>query len=385
MTAAPAPLPGRARPLTPPLTQADSPRAVLAPAPTSDGTAPRGPGAVVAIPALEPGPELVRLVGDLAAEGIDVIVVDDGSGPRFDVVFDRCELAGARVLRCAHNRGKGTALREAFAAAQRCFPGSDVVTADADGQHTLVDIRRLREELGRSGSADRAPIVLGVRAFDGEVPLRSRFGNALSSLAFRAAAGVSLGDTQTGLRGIPARHLTWARTLPGDRYEYEYTMLVRAARDGIGLHQVPISTVYEDDNASSHFRPVRDSLRVLGPVLAFAASSLAAFTVDTGIFWMLTAIGLPVAPALAIARLVSSAGNFSMNRWVVFRGGLAAPLGRAALRYALLAGAVLGGGILLVDALMALGLAAVPAKIAADLLLFSLSFVVQKVLVFRRP
>jgi len=368
-----------------PMTDMVGSRAVLAPEGATAGTAPRTSGAVVAIPALEPGPDLVRLVGELVAEGIDVIVVDDGSGPRFDVVFDRCELAGARVLRLPSNHGKGMALREAFAVAQHCFPGADVVTADADGQHTLVDIRRLREALADSGSTGEAPLVLGVRAFDGDVPLRSRVGNALSSLAFRAAAGVSLGDTQTGLRGIPARHLTWARTLPGDRYEYEYTMLVRAARDGIGLHQLPISTVYEDDNASSHFRPVRDSLRVLGPVLAFAASSLTAFTVDTGIFWLLTAIGLPVAPALAIARLVSSAENFSMNRWVVFRGGMTAPLGRAAVRYALLAGAVLAGGILLVDALMALGLAAVPAKITADLLLFTLSFVVQKVLVFHRP
>lgn len=342
--------------------------------------------AVVAIPALEPGEALVALVGELERARVDVIVVDDGSGPGSRAVFDRCALAGAVVVHLARNGGKGRALRVAFETAAQSFPGAGVVTADADGQHMPRDILAVRAVLDAAGARARPrPLVLGVRSFGAETPLRSRFGNAVSSLAFRVASGAALGDTQTGLRGIPAEHLAWARSLPGDRYEYEYAMLVRAVRDGIGLVHVPIETVYEDDNAGSHFRPVRDSLRVLGPVLTFAASGSVAAVLDTGLFWLLTVLGLPIPAALAGARAVSAVVNFSSNRWWVFRGGRRVPLARAAARYAMLALGILLAGTVLVDVLAGLGVPVLIAKVSADLLLFCGSFAVQRLVVFRRP
>lgn len=351
--------------------------------------------AVVAIPALEPAEALVALVGELERARVDVIVVDDGSGSGSRAVFDRCALAGAVVVHLARNGGKGRALRVAFETAAQSFPGAGVVTADADGQHTPGDILAVRAVLDAAGGrtftgapgmrARPRPLVLGVRSFGAETPLRSRFGNAVSSLAFRVASGAALGDTQTGLRGLPAEHLAWARSLPGDRYEYEYAMLVRAVRDGIGLVHVPIETVYEDDNAGSHFRPVRDSLRVLGPVLTFAASGSVAAVLDTGLFWLLTVLGLPIPAALAGARAVSAVVNFSSNRWWVFRGGRRVPLARAAARYAMLALGILLAGTVLVDVLAGLGVPVLIAKVSADLLLFCGSFAVQRLVVFRRP
>ncbi len=112
------------------------------------GQAPPAP-AVVVIPALEPAASLVAVVRELRADGIDVVVIDDGSGPSWQVTFDRCELLGAEVLHLPVNRGKGNALREAFAHVERMHPGAGVVTADADGQHTPTDIRRVRDELDR--------------------------------------------------------------------------------------------------------------------------------------------------------------------------------------------------------------------------------------------
>lgn len=353
--------------------------------------------AVVAIPAFEPGPELVALVDALVGEGVDVLVIDDGSGPRFRVTFDRCELIGADVVSLPVNRGKGSALRVAFARAQELHPGAGVVTADADGQHTPADIRLIRTALeglgalvdhhGAGTGAARSPIVLGVRAFTGGVPLRSRLGNAVSALAFRVASGVRLGDTQTGLRGIPAVHLDWAQQLPGDRYEYEASMLMRAAKDGIGLHQIPIETVYEPGNPTSHFRPIRDSARVLapvvGPMLGFMGSSFSTFLLDTLLFWALTAAGLPIWGALTAARLVSSTANFSLNRWVVFRG-TRRPLLASVLGYGAVSAVVLLGGIGVVSGLSAIGIPVLIAKLIADLGLFALSYAAQRFVVFCR-
>lgn len=358
--------------------------------------------AVVVIPALEPGPELIELVRALRAEQIDVVVVDDGSGPAYEGVFDICWMVGSVVHHLPENRGKGFALRQAFALVQIWFPGHGVVTADADGQHTLADIhavRNLLDGVGTDGADDRSTpahalpepssqIVLGVRSFAGTeeypVPLRSRLGNAVSAGVFRLVTGVRLGDTQTGLRGLPAQHLAWAAALPGDRYEYEYTMLVRAAREGIGLRQLPIETVYVDENATSHFRPVRDSLRVLGPVAAFSGSGLLAFGMDTGLFLLGSHLGLAVWPALALARMVSSSMNFAVNRWAVFGSKDTVPLKRSAARYLTLALLVLIGGAALVQAGAALGMPLLVAKVIADSVMFCLSYVVQRLVVFRR-
>ena len=348
--------------------------------------APTTPSAVVVIPALEPGPELVELVAALAAHGVESVVVDDGSGPDHAVTFDVCEVLGARVLHLPVNRGKGAALRAAFTLVQSELPGRGVVTADADGQHTLADVLRVIEALDAPRTAaGPGEIVLGVRSFArGEVPLRSWFGNAVSARLFEAVAGVRLGDTQTGLRGIPATLLDWAGTVPGDRYEYEYTMLVAAARQGIALRQLPIATVYVDENATSHFRPLRDSLSVLAPVLAFAGSGLAAFAIDTGLLLGAVALGAPVWLGMTLARVVSGGANFTINRHLVFRSGRRTPLRRALAGYVALAAVVLAGGVAIVGALTALGMPLVAAKITSDLLLFVLSYVVQKLIVFRR-
>lgn len=351
--------------------------------------------AIVLIPALEPGPELVTLVAGLVDDDIDVLVVDDGSGPGFGDVFDRCRRLGADVMHLEENLGKGGALRAGLVRVRRTHPGCGVVTADADGQHTLVDIARVRDVLDGVGAIDAIgaeggvcpaashEIVLGVRRFDHDVPLRSRVGNLASSWVLRLASGAALGDTQTGLRGLPPERLAWAVEIPGDRYEYEYAMLVRAGREKIGLHQVPIATVYLDQNAASHFRPVRDSLRVLAPVLAFSVSGLLAFALDTLVLLLLATLGAPLWLALVAARVLSASGNFAVNRMFVFTGERSSRLAGAAARYAALAIIVLVAGVLLLGALDGLGLPLLVAKVATDLVLFVLSYAVQRFVVFR--
>ncbi|HYZ82763.1 MAG TPA: glycosyltransferase, partial [Bryobacteraceae bacterium] len=67
----------------------------------------------VLIPAYEPGQALVQLIGDLAGRGfLAIVVVDDGSGPRFNEVFEGIKsIPGVVLLQHAINLGKGSALR----------------------------------------------------------------------------------------------------------------------------------------------------------------------------------------------------------------------------------------------------------------------------------
>ncbi|KQR89026.1 bifunctional glycosyltransferase family 2/GtrA family protein [Microbacterium sp. Leaf179] len=339
----------------------------------------------VLIPAFEPGPRMPALVAALLRNDpdVDVLVVDDGSGPAFAAVFDAALEAGAHVLTHATNRGKGAALKTGFAHIAAHDPDADVVTADADGQHTPANICRVADALRTDAAEGRSALVLGVRGFDGAVPLRSRLGNAASRGLFRLATGRRVTDTQTGLRGIPADRLGWALGIPGDGFEYEQRMLLRLGPDQVSAHEVPVDTVYLDRNWSSHFRPVRDSLRVLLPVLLFASSSLAAFVVDTVALLVLQALTGWLVPSIIAARVLSATANFVVNRRVVFRarGGSMLP---QALRYGVLALALLASNIAWMSFLTDNGLALLPAKVVTEGVLFVLSYGVQRSLVFPR-
>ena len=340
----------------------------------------------VLIPAYEPGRSLRRVVAGVrdADPDLQVVVVDDGSGARYADAFDAAAREGATILRHERNLGKGAALKTGCAYIAETAPGEDVVTADADGQHTPGDIVAVADALREDADAGRADLVLGVRAFDGPVPLRSRVGNRISSALFALAAGWRLGDTQTGLRGIPSPLLAWALEIPGERFEYEQRMLLRLAHDGHAARTVPIATVYLARNASSHFRPLVDSVRVILPVLLFAASSLAAFVVDTLAMLGLYALTGSLVGSIVAARLLSATVNFAVNRHVVFRGRTGAGFVAQLVRYAVLAGALLASNVAWMWFLTDLGVAVLPAKALTEGVLFVLSYTVQRSVVFPR-
>jgi glycosyltransferase involved in cell wall biosynthesis len=226
---------------------------------------------IVLAPVYQPGDRLVTVLRDLrdAAPDVDVVVVDDGSDGRSAAVLDAAADLGCAVLRHDTNRGKGVALKTGFAHIATTHPGHDVVCADPDGQHQVADVLKVA---GRLRGTDR--MVLGVRRFDGEVPLRSKVGNHLTRLLFRAATGRAVQDTQTGLRGYPADLIGWLRSIPGERFEYEMNVLLYAAREGHRIDEVTIATTYHKDGRSSHFSEVSDSARIYWPLLRFAATSL---------------------------------------------------------------------------------------------------------------
>lgn len=345
---------------------------------------------MVLIPAFEPDGRLVELVRALV--DVPVLIVDDGSGAYYADVFAAAAVAGAVVVTHSRNRGKGAALRTGFAEIVRRWPSAAVVTADADGQHTPDDIRRVAAAVdpahdGDGGDGDGgngvATIVLGARAFTGgAVPARSRVGNVITRGLFRLATGQRLSDTQTGLRGYPATTLPWLQALRGDRFEYEFALLLKAREAGIALSEVPIATVYLDGNASSHFRPLRDSARVYAPLLRFAASALLAFAVDTLALLLFQALTGWLLFSVVAARVVSASLNFAVNRSLVFGARRSVPLRTAAARYFSLAGLLLTASFGMLTALSDLGVPLVAAKLVTDATLFGVSFAVQRAVVF---
>jgi glycosyltransferase involved in cell wall biosynthesis len=206
---------------------------------------------IVLIPAYEPGPRLIELARSVLARDpdIEIVIVDDGSGVTFAPAFAAAATAGAHVISHDGNLGKGVALKTGIRHVLEELPGEDVITADADGQHTAADIVRVADVLRADAARGRTALILGCRHFRGDVPLRSRFGNAVSRGLFRVAAGWPASDTQTGLRGLPAALLPWLLEVPGERFEYETEMLLRLRRAGYEAREIAIETVYLEQNA----------------------------------------------------------------------------------------------------------------------------------------
>lgn len=333
----------------------------------------------VLIPAYQPDARLPRLILELhrADPSTKIVVVDDGSGQKFSDIFEASATAGAHVISYEHNRGKGYALREGFTWIRDVAGDSPecVVTADADGQHTLNDIFRV----GRT-CTDTGTSVLGVREFVGHVPARSRIGNTATSALFWLATGWKLKDTQTGLRAFPVALLPALLKVQGDRYEYELRVLLHLAKFRHPVTQISIETIYEAGNPTSHFRPLQDSARIWAPLLKFAASSGVATVIDYVLVLVLNALtGALFFPVIA-ARLVSASVNFAMNRRVFEATGV--PLRRSALRYAALAVAVVAGSYTMLAVLTGIGIPLWIAKIIADTTMYLVSYSAQSRYVF---
>lgn len=333
----------------------------------------------VLIPAYQPDARLPRLILELhrADPSSKIVVVDDGSGQKFSDIFEASATAGAHVISYENNRGKGYALREGFTWIRDVAGDLSecVVTADADGQHTLNDIFRV----GRT-CTDTGISVLGVREFVGHVPARSRIGNTATSALFWLATGWKLKDTQTGLRAFPVALLPELLKVQGDRYEYELRVLLHLAKFRHPVTQIPIETIYEAGNPTSHFRPLQDSARIWAPLLKFAASSGVATVIDYVLVLVLNALtGALFFPVIA-ARLVSASVNFAMNRRVFEATGVS--LRRSALRYAALAVAVVAGSYTMLAVLTGIGMPLWIAKIIADTTMYLVSYSAQSRYVF---
>ncbi|MFC7364676.1 MULTISPECIES: glycosyltransferase family 2 protein [Bhargavaea] len=222
----------------------------------------------IIIPAYNPDHSLPAYIRQLRQQGnLRIIIVDDGSAFPLKPIFDSIRgIEGCTVLTHGRNMGKGAALKTAFRHVwEQCEEVTHVITADADGQHTADDVIRVTRETVKSARG----LVLGVRDFiHPDIPGRSLFGNRLTSRLFKMLFGTRLNDTQTGLRGIPRREIRWLMTIRGERYDYEMNSLIHAVREDVEIREVGIRTIYLDDNASSHYRPVQDSVRIFLKIIS---------------------------------------------------------------------------------------------------------------------
>jgi glycosyltransferase involved in cell wall biosynthesis len=352
-------------------------RAVLALAPQSSATT----CPIILFPAYNPSSGLVDLVRQLANDDWvgAIVVVNDGSGPTYQSIFEViASLDKTRVLTHVINMGKGAALKTGLNYAACHFPEAvGVVTADADGQHVLADILRLACSL----IEDPTAFAIGARLFSRRIPFRSYLGNRLTGFVFACLTGRHLHDTQSGLRALPTSLIPSVLRIEGQRYDYEMSMLFYTATKYAKIREIPIETVYLEDNKSSHFNPLLDSAKIYYKVLQFYASSALAALLDLIVFGLAMKLTNNLLLSFLVGRLLIAAFvNFNINRRLVFNSK--ANLFRSLLRYYFTFAIFAAVSFSIIRVLIAGGMPPVIAKAIVETLLSVLSFGVQGIYVF---
>lgn len=201
----------------------------------------------------------------------------------------------------------------------------------------------------------------------------------------RLMTGIDIKDTQTGLRVIPASFMERLLDIPGDRFEYETQMLLETKRNDWEIHSQEISTIYLEENASSHFRVIADSIAIYAVFFKYLLSSIA-FLIDVVVYALVSRLLKDVSlysigMASIGARVVSARSDYSLNRNVVFSNNS----GRSSLKYF---------GLVLIQILASANLVyfghllfpsfdTVPIKLMVDGLYF-FSYYIQKNFIFTR-
>ncbi|WP_177197430.1 bifunctional glycosyltransferase family 2/GtrA family protein [Pseudobutyrivibrio sp. OR37] len=337
---------------------------------------------LIVIPAYQPLESLVPLTEEIFEYFENVLVIDDGGKAEYAHIFKKLEEMGAIIITHAINQGKGRALKSAvnYCLLHPEIAEAGIITVDADGQHRPADIVRIADCM----EAHPNDVVLGCRKFDtNNVPWKSRMGNGISRKVYKWACGINVSDTQTGLRGLPFSFLEIAAKCDGEKYEYETNMLLDIKSNGVGIQEVTIETVYENNNESSHFNPVRDSIRIYSIIIKYSFASLFSALIDYIVFIIAGACGAPIMIATYIARACSCLINFTLNKNVVFKGK--GNTGAQLAKYLVLvvvSGTISGWAVTNLAALLPM-VAPVIIKVPVEIILYLFNYTIQRAFIFK--
>lgn len=349
---------------------------------------------VILIPAYNPTKDLISLTDELIKNKFTVVVVNDGSNNQTKKTFKKLN-KNVILLKHKENMGKGQALKTGFKYILENIKCQGVITADADGQHLFCDIVNIANYM----EIDLSSVVLGIRLQNKEMLLKSRLGNSITRMVFKVATGKKVYDTQTGLRGIPFKYLQDFINIEGQRYEYEINMLLYCARNNIDFKEIKIHTVYIDNNKASSFNTVKDSFKIYKCILKnsdlligilFIISAIISFILD---FLFVIAFNkltssvpnrdLALLIDVVLARIISSAFNFTFNRNIVFKNK--SNIFKSLLQYYILATFTLLLNYTFLDILTVrlFSFDLVISKVFVEILLFIVNYIIQKFIIFK--
>ena len=187
----------------------------------------------------------------------DIIVVDDGSN---DGTYDKANSLGVKVLHHECNLGKGVAQRTGLAHA--ISSGYKfAILMDADGQHSPDDLPKFISSIERN----RGDLIIGRREIRFKKMQFIRvITNTVTSFITSLWAGKLVHDSQSGYRALNLEKFRGVN-LTSERYDIESEMIIKCARKGFRIVEIPVRTIYGRER--SYVQPVRDTVRFIKLVI----------------------------------------------------------------------------------------------------------------------
>lgn len=269
------------------------------------------------IPVYNPDEKLLEVINEIEAKSDNqIFIIDDGSRSETQYIFEEIKQNKNIIfLKQAVNLGKGAALKMVFNHILVNFPNIEgVVTLDSDGQHSIQDCLRVLHALEDNDDA----FVLGYRTFSKDIPLKSYVGNNISKFIYKIILGRSFKDTQTGLRGLSKSFMKQCLTIKSNRFEFETEQLAISVNNNIETVEIPIETIYIENNKASSFRPLVDSFKIYFVLFRYGLSSIITAVVDFIIFMIALSFGANIFMANMLARTVSIGVQFTLLDKYVF-------------------------------------------------------------------
>ncbi len=168
---------------------------------------------------------------------IDTVIVNDGSSDNTETVVENI----ATTLNHYVNMGSGAATRTGLTYAKR--ENYDfAVTIDADGQHSPKDLINVINKLIN----DNYDLVIGSRLLNTKgMPVIRVFGNKVLNLATRIILGVSVTDSQSGLKAFSKKAIEKIE-IRSNGFEFCSEIVWRAKQQNLKITEIPIQAIYTD-------------------------------------------------------------------------------------------------------------------------------------------
>ena len=333
---------------------------------------------IILIPAYEPDEKLIELLKTINEKKYDIIIVDDGSGEKYQKIFKACSNK-AKIISYKQNLGKGHALKTGLKYIKDTYQNNyTIVTMDSDGQHKIEDATKILNK----ASENPYKLILGMRIRDKKVPLRSKIGNTITKEIYKITTGVKVYDTQTGLRAFTDKLTDFFLSIEGERFEYEMNILLECAKNKIEIEEIPIQTIYIENNKHSHFNTIKDSYLVYKEIIKFSLSSITSFLIDYILFAILSLTTNKIILSNITSRIISSTINYILNKNIVFKNKDSKLT--TLTKYILLAITILSLNTVILNILTKqLQINHLIAKIITEIILFILSWLIQKKIIFK--
>lgn len=333
---------------------------------------------IIIIPIYNPDLEITKkFIAELEKEFPNILIVNDGSRQEFNDLFK--SFKHHPVLTHHVNQGKGRAIKTAFNHILNEYPNiKGAVVADCDGQHSITDIKNVSNTLLKNPKN----LILGVRDFSNKgIPARSKFGNKITINVFKIFIGLSISDTQTGLRGYSQELMKVFLKTKGEKFEYETNMLIECQEKDIKIKEVKIKTIYIEDNKTSHFNPIKDSIIIYKLFIKYIISAMSSFILDIILFSIFLLLTEKILISTIFARIISSIYNYLINKKLIFKKSSKSSI----IKYFILVIIqmfISGYTVTFLDSI--LNITTTLIKIVVDTIIFFINFIIQREWVFKK-